>query len=530
MFQWLFYVMVVSAILSAAGMLAERALRQRLWPTRLVWLGAMGLCVLLSLRAMLADTAQNPGAQSTPALKTSAPSPGAPSSSAIAGPVMPIRLPDVLARAKNQPRTEAMVRLDAALPEIWLGLSALMLLGLATSAVQVYARRRRWPLRMVESCCVGISKDVGPAVVGLVRPTIVLPQWFLARPSGEQRLILAHEVSHVQARDPLALSVAVLALVSMPWNPLLWWQMHRLRHAIEVDCDSRVLNAGHDLATYGKALIEVGTRRSRYLGTVAAMSEGRTLLEKRIEIMSQRAQKRWKLGFAVLSAASLSAAFAATQLTTPTVTPASEVTLDAATLTRYVGHYQINPGVILTIARDGTQLRATLTGQPTFPIYADSPTEFHWKVVPARVTFSGDANGLAATATIHQNGAEIPALRIDDAAAAEAQQQIRDRINANQPEPGSSAALRKTVEAMVSGTPNYGDMTDALQNVVREQKSASSAFLSKLGAVETVKFRGVSDAGADKYLVTHRSGKQSQWIIELASDGRIATLAAMPVF
>jgi beta-lactamase regulating signal transducer with metallopeptidase domain len=517
MLQWLFYVMVVSAFLSAAGILAEQALRHRHLPTRLVWLAAMGLCVLLGLRALPGppDSVTAAAVQST---------------SAIAHPVIPIRLPDVLAAAKNAPRTEGLVRLEGSLREIWLGMSALMLTGLAVSAVQVYVRRRRWPMRLVNSCCVGISKDVGPAVIGLLRPTIVLPEWVLTRPSGEQRLIVAHEASHVRARDPLSLSVAVIAVLLMPWNPMLWWHLHRLRHAIEVDCDSRVLRAGHDLATYGEALIEVGQRRSRYLGTVAAMSENRTLLEKRIEIMSQRTQRRWKLGFAVLSAISLSATLAATQVTTPTATGASEITLDSATLDRFVGHYELNPGSILTIARDGSQLNATLTGQPTFPIYADSPTEFHWKVVPARVSFSGDANGLAATATIHQNGADIPAARIDDDAAARAKQQLTDRINANQAQTGSGAALRKTIEALVSGTPNYGDMTEPLRRVVREQKPAMDPFLAKLGAVQTVEFRGVSDAGADKYLVTHQSGKQSQWLIQLRSDGRISTLAVIPVF
>jgi hypothetical protein len=81
-------------------------------------------------------------------------------------------------------------------------------------------------------------------------------------------------------------------------------------------------------------------------------------------------------------------------------------------------HFQIAPTSILTVTREGAQLSAQITGQPTFPIYADSDQEFHWQVVPARVTFSGNDNGLAATATIHQNGADIVAIRVNDTAAA----------------------------------------------------------------------------------------------------------------
>jgi len=54
-------------------------------------------------------------------------------------------------------------------------------------------------------------------------------------------MVIAHEQSHLAAHDPLLLIVALFLLVLMPWNLPLWWQLHRLRYAIEVDCDSRVL-------------------------------------------------------------------------------------------------------------------------------------------------------------------------------------------------------------------------------------------------------------------------------------------------
>ena len=518
MLQWMFYVLVVSAVVSLASALAEHALRRRHLPTRSVWLVALGLSMALALRALPVS----PATITAPVVRQSR---------SILHRVLPIRLPDLSTTALQGTRTDGLFQLEASLQRISLSLSALMLFGLTLSAVQVYRRRHRWPMRMMDSHCVGISKDVGPAVIGLIRPTIVLPEWVLIRAPIEQRLIVAHEASHLMARDPLSLTVALLAVLPLPWNPLLWWQLHRLRHAIEVDCDARVLCAGHDLVTYGETLIEVGQRRSRYLGTVAAMSENRTLLEKRIEIMSQRNRRPWTLGFAALSGViSLSIAVAATQVTSPDASGGTKLTLDTATLNHYVGHYQIAPTSILTITRDGAQLNASITGQPTFPIYADSPTEFHWKVVQARVTFSGDANGSAAKALIHQNGADIAATRLDDSAAAQAEQQLSNRIAGNQPQPSTEAALRKTIAALISGAPNYTDMTDPLQTVVRQQRPVLDPFLSKLGAIQTVEFHGVSESGADKYVVTHQSGKQSQWLIQLGSDDRISILAVMPVF
>lgn len=518
MLQWTFYVLVVSAAVSVAGALAEHSLRRRHLPTRSVWLIALGLSVALAVRSL----PESPAAIAPPA-------PAQPIS--IHHPVMPIRLPDVSATALKGTHTSALIQSEGLLKKVWLGLSVLMLVALTLSAVQVYRRRRHWPMRMVESQCVGVSTDVGPAVIGLIRPTIVLPEWVLGRSAGERTLIVAHETSHLLARDPLLITAAVFAVLLLPWNPLLWWQLHRLRHAVEVDCDARVLGAGHELTSYGEALIEVGQRRSRYLGTVAAMSENRTLLEKRIEIMSQRTRKPWTLGLAALTGAiSLSIAVAATQVTNPDANGGAAITLDAATLDRYVGNYQFGPTSTLTITRQGNELSAKITGQPTFPIYADSPSEFHWQIVPARVTFSGDLNGQASMATIHQYGADIAASRIDDGAAAQTEQRLTDRIAAHQPAPGTEAALRKTMAALGSGTPNYADMIDPLQAVVRQQKPVMDALFSKLGPVQTVEFRGVSDGGADKYLVTHQSGKQTQWLIQLGSDNRISLLAALPVF
>jgi len=87
----------------------------------------------------------------------------------------------------------------------------------------------------------------------------------------------------------------------MPWNLPLWWQLRRLRRAIEVDCDARVLNAGHDVNRYGETLLEVGQRHSAFLGSVAAMSESKSFLEQRIRIMLSKPKRWWKISAATLA-------------------------------------------------------------------------------------------------------------------------------------------------------------------------------------------------------------------------------------
>ena len=73
-------------------------------------------------------------------------------------------------------------------------------------------------------------------------------------------MIVAHEQEHVRAGDPWLIHAACLAVAAMPWNAALWWQLRRLRMAVETDCDRRVLAGGVDLGAYGTMLIDMQSR------------------------------------------------------------------------------------------------------------------------------------------------------------------------------------------------------------------------------------------------------------------------------
>jgi bla regulator protein blaR1 len=518
--QWLLYVLVVSTLLSVAGWLIEQALRQRKLQTRWAWAAVMTLVVVvayISRPALITAeaTQQTPLHRSWNSIQH----------------VAPVQLPPITSPAATPEAYAATKRWDAVFLKMWLLLSGLMVLAAASSGAYVFWRRRAWPMRLIDSHCVGITPDIGPAVVGLLRPTIAIPRWVLDRAAAQQQLILAHEASHLQARDPLLLTGSLAALILMPWNVLLWWQWHRLRHAIEIDCDARVLSAGHDIQSYGEALIDVGEQRSRLVGVVAAMSETRTLLERRVEIMATRARKPSTYAFAGLCATAALVAAAATQINEPEKSgDRQEIAVETATLNRYVGKYQIMSGSILTVTRDGSRLNARITGQPDLPIYAETPSKFFWKVVDAQVTFTAGDSGPATSATIHQNGRDIVAQRLDDARAQALEQQLADRVSSRQPQSGSEAVLRKTIAAIDAGAPNYEDMSTPLQEAVRQQLPIFVRSFKEHGPLQSAEFRGVTDSGADKYLVTYQSGKQFEYFIMLDGDGKITGLLARQPF
>ena len=95
----------------------------------------------------------------------------------------------------------------------------------------------------------------------------------------------------------------------------------------------------------------------------------------------------------------------------PRTGPHKEVALPAAELDRVVGRYEFPQGFALTIERDGAGLKAQLTGQPAFPIFAEAPLSFFWRVVDAHLRFAVDAEGKVTGVMLSQNGQQLNGKR-----------------------------------------------------------------------------------------------------------------------
>jgi hypothetical protein len=94
-----------------------------------------------------------------------------------------------------------------------------------------------------------------------------------------------------------------------------------------------------------------------------------------------------------------------------------EIVVDPKIIDGYVGQYQLAPNFILTFTRDGNQFFTQATGQPKFQIFPESQKDFFLKAVDAQVTFETDSSGRATSVTLHQNGHNVPAKRIEGEAA-----------------------------------------------------------------------------------------------------------------
>ncbi len=174
-----------------------------------------------------------------------------------------------------------------------------MVLGLCAGGWRLSCRSRAWRRTTIDGVAVYKSANTGPAVFGLLRPRIVVPGWLARLPARQRRLAIAHERAHLDGRDPWLLAAAFGLLCAMPWNPALWWMLRRLRGAIEIDCDARVLRSGCDLAEYGETLVAVGQHQSGHSWAMAAMVPSTSFLERRIQIMLSNHSSRGRTVAAV---------------------------------------------------------------------------------------------------------------------------------------------------------------------------------------------------------------------------------------
>jgi len=267
---WMLYSILVATLLGAAAIAIERASRLAGRSTRWIWIGALIGTVVLPLIARLVRT------------------PGSPGGTAVAPGAIEPATSATLAQVATGWWSAVAVPAALEIPLLlaWSGGSAVVLGALLTAYVRLRRELRRWRHERVENVDVRVSENRGPAAVGFARIELVLPRWVLACTATERRLILLHEMEHRRAGDTRLLAAALAVAVLMPWNPVVWWQLRRLRLATELDCDRRVLQKGADVRAYASLLLNA---KLDGLGTrllTATLFRSKSELGRRIETMT----------------------------------------------------------------------------------------------------------------------------------------------------------------------------------------------------------------------------------------------------
>jgi hypothetical protein len=325
---WMLYCLLCALGLSLAAIGAEQTLLAARVPVRHVWTAAVLLSLIVP--AVAYRVASNPGVSAVVTIdERGAASLGLAGS--LAGAPAAAAFPRSAQPANPRWNWRAVLaRADEPLGVAWLTLSSVLIAHFLCGTIALAWMRRWWRRDTVQGVDVLVSEATGPALVGALSPAIVVPEWTLDMDASQVELMLRHEQEHRRARDGQLLTLAHFALIAMPWNVALWWQLVRLRVAVELDCDARVLRDA-DARSYGDLLLEVARPRRRLaLLGATAFAERASQLERRIRAIGQRrgqASRRARLavagiGIVVVSAAWIAPHPAAPRRASHSVTPA----------------------------------------------------------------------------------------------------------------------------------------------------------------------------------------------------------------
>ena len=317
-----------SMLCTVAALAAERGLRALRMPTRMPWAAALtiGACW-----PVIAPFILTPAPQAS-LMRTPAGNPA------------PLATPFT---SENIPAIPTMFagwyeRLDPTLLMLWSVTSALLFIQVALALRTLHRVRLRARVAQVNGEHVLVDEWLGPAVIGLVNPAIVIPSWLFGFDDTLRALVLRHEREHCRARDPGLVWLAVAATTLLPWNLSLWWIAQRLRVAMEIDCDARTLHGNRDHTTYARLLMLIAQHHAS-ARFAPLLSNSSSHLRRRISAMQTSPVRYPRLRAAIalvvttLAVAGACSGRMASNLTSPTPvaasssTPAVSATIDQPT-------------------------------------------------------------------------------------------------------------------------------------------------------------------------------------------------------
>ena len=312
------YVMTVSLLLGLAAWAFERAVRVFAFPTRWIWAAAMtgsfGYTLVAILRPPTATFTLDPAA---------------------ATPLDALLIPVIGSITKLADPTPAGFSLDTILGAGWVVLTLAVVAVLLRAQLRLDLDRSTWTQWELDGRKVLVSEDLGPGVVGWIQSAIVMPSWAFRMSAQHQELMLRHEAEHCNAGDTRVVGAALLLFMLLPWNLPIWWQVHRLRLAIEIDCDHRVLHRSADVKRYARLLVEIGARGTASRLSALAFARPIPSIERRILVMTDTRSPRYMrtVGLVLLAAllvvASCEVEQPPTAVEDPTIAPPDPTTVPA---------------------------------------------------------------------------------------------------------------------------------------------------------------------------------------------------------
>jgi len=173
-----------------------------------------------------------------------------------------------------------------------------------TEIIEPLARQaRRIGLRFIPAAA-RCARVAAPTVVGVLRPTILLPVSLATGLSSEQiEAILAHELAHIRRWDHLVNLLQRIIEALLFFHPAIWLISRRIRIERENCCDDIAVAASGKRQTYAAALVQLAeaslaARRPSRLASAAALGAAdkpSRLRSRIIRLLEGPAQEKLRL-------------------------------------------------------------------------------------------------------------------------------------------------------------------------------------------------------------------------------------------
>jgi beta-lactamase regulating signal transducer with metallopeptidase domain len=439
---------------------------------------------------------------------------------------------------------------------VYLAVAGVLLLRLLVGLALTWRLvRRARPMREEWSAGADVRVSDAISVPVTFGSTILLPPECFDWSFAKRQAVMSHEGAHVAHGDFYVLVLAVLNRAVFWFSPLAWWQLTRLADLAELISDDAAIEILRDRPSYAGILLDVASN-AQHAPAGIAMARPRTVprrVERILAVSTLPASLGWKrralIALAVIPLVAVSAATIArstskaqqvalapkeTVSSAPPVLERTQAAADAAGFEGYVGYYQFGRRAVLTVTRADNELFGQITGQPKLPLQPASDGEYAYGSPATRISFVTGTQGTASTLVVRQNGRSWPSTRVDEAKAtaienlfahqmAAAPERFRDQL----PAPGSKEAVRRTIEELQGGSPNYERMSLPLAENMRRQLVQLHTMLTALGAAESIYFRGVGPGGYDIYGVKFANGF-GEFRLMMGADGTMEDIVFRP--
>ncbi len=160
------------------------------------------------------------------------------------------------------------------------------------TAIRATVERLRMALRLKRTIrTIETVRAIGPAVLGVVRPVLILPLGMATGlPPEALQAILAHELAHVRRHDYLWNLVQMVVESLLFFNPAVWWINRRIRAEREACCDAVAAGLVGDSSQVAESLA-LWAERVRGLSKNALPSPAAAWLGGRPQLLLDRVRR-----------------------------------------------------------------------------------------------------------------------------------------------------------------------------------------------------------------------------------------------